>query len=254
MPLTFPMEGKLYRHSLLKLQLMVAFITCNSNFAIGPPYPKQWSVTVTLGLTKFSIIYTYYTYFCYFTDHENDKLSQKSIIYHSTDYVSNHSFTKNVPYSWQRPIHNKDSILMSCQGASPSSAHLAPLMTPFPCQQTLTVVIRLWSLKSRQRILSPAYLSRSTCSNRVVFHAVQIKLLELVPIAAIANHLHFLWRHYILNWPQHQKEIQNNEFRTLDYTPPPFHTYTHTTQNNFLTPFSDTSISLYTYINVCGST
>jgi hypothetical protein len=177
------MEAKLYRHSLLRLQLMVAFITCNSNFVIGPPYPKQWSVTVTLGLTQFSIIYTYYTslIFCYFTDHENDKLSQKSIIYHSTDYVSNHSFTKKVPYSWQRPIHNRDFILILCQGVSPSSAHLAPLMTPFPCQQTLTAIMRLWALKSRQRILSPAYLSRSTCSNWVV----QTKLLELLPIAGM---------------------------------------------------------------------
>jgi hypothetical protein len=52
------------------------------------------------------------------------------------------------------------------QCTSGSSAKPSSLMTPFSCQQTLTAVIRLCALKSGQGILSPASLSRSTCSLR----------------------------------------------------------------------------------------
>jgi hypothetical protein len=60
---------------------------------------------------------------------------------------------------------------------SSSSSGKPSLTTPFPCQQTLTAAIRLWALKSEQRILSPAFLLRSTCAHRVGTHAEQIKIL-----------------------------------------------------------------------------
>jgi hypothetical protein len=55
-------------------------------------------------------------------------------VYHSTDSMSNHSFTKNVPYSWQRPIHNRlhTDVVSGCepfQCTSGSTDDTIPLST-----------------------------------------------------------------------------------------------------------------------------
>jgi hypothetical protein len=247
---------------------MVAFITHNSIFAIGPSYPKELSVTVTQSLTLFSIIYTYYTshIFAILQMLKLKKPSQKSII-------SQYKFSvKSLIYKectlQLAETHSQQKLhtdVMSggepFQCSSGSSGIPSSLMTSFPCQQTLTAVIRLWALKTGQRILSPASLSRSACSHRVVSHAVQIKLLgeQLLPITGMFVQRTVLCQQItctsygsiiLYTGHKHQKEIQSNEFCTLD-PPPPFPTHTHVHRITSLASVSDTSY--YIYFNFCGS-
>jgi hypothetical protein len=128
MTLTLCTEEKLYRHSLLSLQWMVAFITYNSNFAIGSPSQAMKCNNYTQLNTILHYIHQlYFTHFCYLTDHETDKPSQKSII------ISQYKFSvKSLIYKectlQLAETHSPQRLhTMSCQGVSPSSAHLAPV-------------------------------------------------------------------------------------------------------------------------------